>query len=222
MESLKETKKTRLRQNRENAVYDQAMLYQILDESHIVQVGFSMDSQTYVIPMLGWRINNTLYIHGSNSSRMIKALTSGANCCVTATLLDGFVLAKSAFHHSANYRSAVIFGQFHTVDDPDAVNESLRLFTEQIAPGRWDEVRPGSPSELKATTVLAISLEEASVKVRTGGANDNKADQALPVWSGEMVFEQRIIEMRPDDYTSAKQPTPDYNKAWGDKWQVPR
>lgn len=217
MKPLEKTDKTRIRQGRKREVMDRQMLYQIFDEAHVVHVGFSSEGQTYVIPMLGWRVDNTLYIHGSNSSRMIKALTAGAQSCVTATLLDGMVLSKSAFHHSTNYRSAVVFGIFRKVSDPAEINETLQLFMEGIAPGRWQEVRPPSDNELKATSILAIELDEASVKVRSGGANEDKKDTDLPVWSGEMAIRQSVRSMIPDQNCSVEQ-TPDYSQAWTGRW----
>ncbi len=220
MEPLKQTQKNRIRRGPKQAVFDREMLYKIFDEAHVAHVGFAVEDQSYVIPMLCWRVVNRLYIHGSNGSRMIKALTTGANCCVTATLLDGMVLSKSAFHHSANYRSAVVFGQFREVTDPSEINESLKLFLEHIAPGRWDKVRPPSEKELRATTILSIELKEASVKVRTGGPNEDKDDIDLPVWSGELVMKQTVSQMVPDQYSPDNERAPDYSAAWGNRWQL--
>ena len=220
MKPLPQTDKNKIRQGRKRAVFDREALYQILDEARVVHVGFSTDEQTYVIPMLGWRVNNTLYIHGSNSSRMIKALTTGINCCVTATIVDGMVLSKSAFHHSTNYRSAVVFGAFRTVSDPAEINESLQLFVESITPGRWQDVRPPSANELKATSILAIELEEVSVKIRTGGPNEDKKDLDIPVWSGEMVMKQSVVELVPDEHCAADTPEPDYSEAWKERWDL--
>ncbi|KEQ17588.1 pyridoxamine 5'-phosphate oxidase family protein [Endozoicomonas numazuensis] len=214
MEKLVPTQKTRVRRGPAKAVFDREMLYQIFDEARMAHVGFSVDEQSYVIPMLAWRVGDQLYIHGSRGSRMIKALTEGAQSCVTATLIDGMVLSKSAFHHSTNYRSAVVFGPFRAVEDPAEINESLQLFLEGIAPGRWQEVRPPSEKELKATSILAIKLEEASVKVRTGPANEDPEDLDLPVWTGQLQLKQVITGMVADDNTSADIDTPDYSQAW--------
>ena len=214
MEALKTTDKTRIRRGPARAVFDREMLNQIFDEARVAHVGFAVDNQSYVIPMLCWRVDRRLYIHGSNGSRMIKALTEGANACVTATLVDGMVLGKSAFNHSTNYRSAVVFGQFRQVEDEAEINESLKLFMEQIAPGRWEEVRQPSESEIKATSILSIELEEASVKVRTGGPKVLEGDRELPVWSGEMGLKQVLTTMVPDEYTSEDMETPDYSIAW--------
>ncbi|MET4692883.1 pyridoxamine 5'-phosphate oxidase family protein [Endozoicomonas lisbonensis] len=219
MKALAETDKTKLKRGSKRACFDREQLYAIFDEAHVVHVGFVVDEQPYVIPTLGWRMGNQLYIHGSNGSRMIRALCSGVECCVSATLLDGMVLSKSAFHHSANYRSAVVFGRFREVKEVDYIESSLYCLLEHIAPGRWEEVRPPSEQELKATTILAIELEEASVKIRTGPAEEAPGDEALPVWSGEMRIRQQVSEMVADRNAEAFR-TPDYSDAWGTRWEV--
>ncbi|MRI32747.1 pyridoxamine 5'-phosphate oxidase family protein [Endozoicomonas sp. OPT23] len=214
MEPIKETPKTRVKRGPKRAVFDREMLYQILDEARIAHVGFAVDDQNYVIPMLSWRQGDQLYIHGSRGSRMIKALTEGANCCVTATIVDGMVLSKSAFHHSTNYRSAVVFGQFRVVDDPVETNDTLKAFLDGIAPGRWEEVRAPTEKELKATSILAIELEEVSVKVRTGPANEDQEDLDLPVWTGEIKLRQSVTEMVADSNNQPEVKVPDYSEAW--------
>jgi len=220
MEKLAVTAKTRIRRGPNRAVFDREMLYQIFDQAHIAHIGFSMDEQSFVIPMLCWRQGNTLYIHGSNGSRMIKALTETQNCCVTATLLDGMVLAKSAFSHSTNYRSACVFGQFRQLVDPNEINQVLEIFMQHIAPGRWQEVRPPNQKELKATTILAIEMDEASVKVRSGGPADDEADLDFPVWSGELVIKQTTGKMVADAHTPSATKTPDYSQAWQHNWEL--
>lgn len=214
---LPQTERTRLRRAPARAVFDRAKLYEIFDQAHVAHVGFEMDGASMVIPMLCWRLHNRLYLHGSNGSRLIKALTQGAPCCITGTLLDGMVLAKSAFHHSSNYRSAMVFGHCQLVDDPAELEAALAQFMENIAPGRWAEVRPPSAKEMAATTVLAIAIEEASVKVRTGGPNDDADDLALPVWSGVMQLQQLVTAMTPADGPQAA--APDYQAAWQQRWQ---
>ncbi|AMO54883.1 hypothetical protein GZ77_25235 [Endozoicomonas montiporae] len=219
MKALPESDRTKLKRSPKRACFDRERLYEIFDEAHVVHVGFSTNEQPYVIPMLGWRVDNQLYIHGSNGSRMIKALRDGTGCCVTATLLDGMVLSKSAFHHSANYRSAVVFGSFRAVNDPEEIESSLYRFLEHIAPGRWDEVRPPSEQELKATTILAIELEEASVKIRTGPAQEADGDEVLPVWTGEMRIRQQVREMVADENANVSE-APDYSGAWKERREV--
>jgi nitroimidazol reductase NimA-like FMN-containing flavoprotein (pyridoxamine 5'-phosphate oxidase superfamily) len=214
---LEQTAHTRLRRSPTRAVFDREKLYEIFDQAHVGHVGFSMDGRALVIPMLCWRLDNRLYLHGSNGSRMVKALTSGADCCVTATLLDGMVLAKSAFHHSSNYRSAMVFGSFQVVEDEAELEASLIQFMENIAPGRWQEVREPTANEMAATTVLAIDIEEASVKVRAGGPNDDADDLDLPVWSGVMQMQQLVTAMTPDRNSCGE--TPDYQAVWQERWQ---
>lgn len=218
MTTIETSAKTRIRRGPKNAVFDKEMLYQIFDQAHVAHVGFNVDQQSFVIPMLCWRQDNRLFIHGSNGSRMIKALTQTQQCCVTATLVDGMVLAKSAFHHSTNYRSACVFGQFEVLEGSENIDHALLHFMEHIAPGRWDHVRPPNDKELKATTILAIEMNEASVKVRSGGPNDDDDDLDLPVWSGQLVMEQRTGTMIPGDHTPADTAVPDYSAAWQHNW----
>jgi len=143
-----------------------------------------VDGQPFVIPTAYGRAGDVLYIHGARASRMQKALAAGADVCVTVTLVDGLVLARSAFHHSINYRSVVVFGRARVVEDDAEKNVALEAFTEHVMPGRWADVRWPTPQELAATTVLAIRLSEASAKVRTGPPIDDEEDYALPVWAG--------------------------------------
>lgn len=220
MDSLIETSKTKVKRGRDKASIDRKRLYQIIDQAHVVHVGFSVEGQSYVIPMLGWRVDNQLYIHGSNGRRMIKALCEGVRSCVTATLLDGMVLAKSAFHHSTNNRSAVVFGQFRQVTDLEEIERMLFHFMEHIAPGRWNEVRPPSEQELQAISILAIELEEASIKVRSGPAKETAGDETLSVWSGEMKIKQVVCSMKSDENIDVSLGTPDYSEGWQERWEV--
>jgi nitroimidazol reductase NimA-like FMN-containing flavoprotein (pyridoxamine 5'-phosphate oxidase superfamily) len=183
------TARTEVRRLAKRAVYERETVYRILDEGLVCHVGFVADGKPVVIPTGYGRIGDTLYLHGSPASRMLGALGNGADVCLTVTLVDGLVLARSAFHHSMNYRSVVLFGRATLLEDPDAKREALRAFTEHVAPGRWQEVRPPSEKELKSTTVLAIPLEEVSAKVRTGPPLDDEEDYALPVWAGVLPLE---------------------------------
>lgn len=169
--------------------YDRATIYQILDEGLICYVSFAIDNQPYVIPTAYGRIADTLYIHGSPASRMLRTLQQGVEVCVNVTLLYGLVLARSAFHHSMNYRSVVVFGTATTVQDPQEKLAALHAFTEQIIPGRWAEVRSPSPQEIAGTLVLSLPLVEASAKVRSGAPIDDEADYQLPVWAGELPLQ---------------------------------
>lgn len=150
--------------------------------SHVGFVG--ADGRPVVLPMLHGRIGDRLYLHASVAGRLARTLASGVDCCVTASVIDGLVLARSAFHHTLNYRSAVVLGRAERVRDDDEVLAGLRAISDQLVPGRWDEVRPPSRTELRQTSVLAIGLGEASVKVRVGGPRDEPDDLALDVWSG--------------------------------------
>ena len=178
------TTRTRVVREPDRAVYDRAAAYQILDEGFICHVGFALDGQPYVIPTSYGRNGDDLYIHGSAASRMLRNLDSGIPVCVTVTLLDGLVLARSIFNHSMNYRSVVILGTATAVKDPAEKLEVLRLLSEHILPGRWDESRQPNEKELKATTALRLPITEFSAKVRQGPVVDDEADYSFPTWAG--------------------------------------
>lgn len=166
--------------------YDRQTIYQILDEGLVCHVGFVANHQPFVIPTAYGRIADRLYIHGSPASRMLRTLKAEIDLCVTVTLLDGLVLARSAFHHSMNYRSVVIFAQATVVEDTEEKFTALQAFTEQIVPDRWAEVRQPTRQEVAGTLVLSLPITEASAKVRSGPPSDDEADYALPVWAGEI------------------------------------
>ncbi|HEY0405084.1 MAG TPA: pyridoxamine 5'-phosphate oxidase family protein [Pyrinomonadaceae bacterium] len=184
MERFKPTAKTTLKRLPKRAEYERAAVNAILDEGFICHVGFVVEGQPFVIPTGYGRAGDQLYIHGSQASRMLRELRGGISVCVTVTLVDGLVLARAAFHHSMNYRSVIVFGQARVVEDPAEKMEALRLLTEHIVRGRWDDVRWPNESEMKATMVLALPLEEASAKVRTGPPLDDEEDYELSVWAG--------------------------------------
>lgn len=156
----------------------------ILDAGFLAHVGFCVQGQPFVIPTLYGRAGDTLYLHGSAASRMLRELDRGAPACVTVTLVDGFVLARSAFHHSMNYRSVVAFGTAKGISDPERKARALRVISEHLIAGRWQAVRAPTEKELKATAVLEFVIEEASAKIRTGPPLDEEADYALPIWAG--------------------------------------
>jgi nitroimidazol reductase NimA-like FMN-containing flavoprotein (pyridoxamine 5'-phosphate oxidase superfamily) len=164
--------------------YDRATVHAILDEGLICHVGFVSDGSPFVIPTGYGRDGDRLLIHGSAASRMLRALSAGAEACITVTLLDGLVLARSAFHHSMNYRSVVVLARGTLIDEPENKMAALRVITERLVPGRWEGVRQPTPQEMKATTVLSFSINEASAKVRTGAPKDDAEDYALPIWAG--------------------------------------
>jgi nitroimidazol reductase NimA-like FMN-containing flavoprotein (pyridoxamine 5'-phosphate oxidase superfamily) len=197
MERFAPTERTTLKRLPKRAEYDRDRVYAILDEAFICHVGFVADGKPVVIPTGYGRIGDVLYIHGSAASRMLRTLSEGIDVCVTVTLVDGLVLARSAFHHSFNYRSVVVFGKARVVTETAEKMAALRAFTEQVIPGRWDEAREPNESELKATTVLALPLQEASAKIRTGPPIDDEEDYALPVWAG--VLPLRLVTSEPID-----------------------
>ena len=179
-----QTPRTTVKRLPKRGVYDRETVYAILDEGLVCHVGFLFDGQPFVIPTGYCRIGDVLYIHGSAASRMLKALSAGVPVCVTVTLLDGLVLARSAFHHSMNYRSAVVIGNARMVTDAAEKSRALFGIVEHIVPGRNADARAPNANELAATSVLALPIEEASAKVRTGPPLDDAEDMGLPVWSG--------------------------------------
>jgi len=184
MPSFPTTERTTLKRLPKRGVYDREIVYGILDEGFVCHVGFAVGGQPFVIPTGYARVEDQLYIHGSQVSRMLRTLAGGIDVCVTVTLVDGLVLARSAFHHSINYRSVVIFGNATLVEDRAAKLGALFAFSEHVIRGRWDDVREPTEQELKATTVLSLSLTEASAKVRSGPPVDDEEDYALDVWAG--------------------------------------
>lgn len=182
--ALRATERTRLRRLPERGSHDWELIAGILDEALVCHVGFAVEGRPVVIPTAHARRGTTLYLHGAPASRLLRTLAGGVDVCITVTLLDGLVLARSLFHHSINYRSAVCFGRAVEVTDIDEKREALRCFAEHVLPGRADEVRQPSIGELKATRVLAVQLDEASAKLRTGPPIDDEDDLALPVWAG--------------------------------------
>jgi hypothetical protein len=194
MDAYTPTGRTQVRRLPKRGVYDKAEVYSILDAGYVCHVGFVADGQPCVMPTGYARAGDRLYIHGSPASRMLRALEGGADVCVTVTLLDGFVLARSAFHHSMNYRSVVVFGRARLVTDPGEKVEALRAFTDHVVPGRWAEVRQPNEGELKATKVLALPLDEASAKVRVGPPIDDEEDYSLPVWAGVVPVRMEVGE----------------------------
>jgi nitroimidazol reductase NimA-like FMN-containing flavoprotein (pyridoxamine 5'-phosphate oxidase superfamily) len=186
----------RVRREPKRGRYDRETIDAILDEALYCHLAFDVDGQPYAIPTLHARVGDTLYVHGSAASRMLRHLSSGFRVCATVTLLDGLVLAKSVFNHSINYRSVVVLGEAVLVDG-DEKREALRAFTEHVAPGRWDEARQPTDTELKATSILALPLTESSAKVREGGPEDDAEDEDLPVWAGVVPVH---LEAEPSEY----------------------
>lgn len=178
------TERSKIRRLPKRGAYDADSIHTILDSAFLAHVGFVVNEQPFVIPTLYGREGDKLYLHGSPASRMLRGSGEGIPLCVTVTLVDALVLARSAFHHSMNYRSVVAFGRAHLIHDAEQKNDALRVISEHVLAGRWDEVRQPSEKELKATAVLEFSIEEASAKSRTGFPVDDEEDYALPVWAG--------------------------------------
>ena len=212
MSQFTPTDRTQVKRLPKRGNYDREAVYNILDTAFVCHVGFTVDGQPFVIPTNYGRSGDTLYLHGSAASRMLNTLSAGVPVCVTVTHVDGLVLARSAFHHSVNYRSVVILGKAQLVEDPAEKMEALRIFTEHVMKGRWNDVRIQTQQELKATTVLSVPLEEVSAKVRTGGPIDDEPDYALPVWAGVLPLETSVKEPVPDPQRKSDQPIPTYLK----------
>jgi len=210
MSEFTPTERTQVKRLPKRGKYDAETVHKILDEAFVCHVGFVVDGHPFVIPTNFGRVGDTVYLHGSAASRMLRTLSDGIPVCVTVTLVDGLVLARSAFHHSVNYRSVVILGAAKLVDDPTEKMEALRLFTEHIMKGRWDEIRWPTEQEMKGTTVLALKLEEVSAKVRVGGPVDDEEDYSLPVWAGVLPLTQIPGTPVPDARLKEGTPVPAY------------
>ena len=206
------TSRTRVVREADRAVYDRETVYRILDEGFLCHAGFVVDGQPFVIPTSYGRRDASLYIHGSAASRMLRQMQKdgGVPICITVTLLDGLVLARSVFNHSMNYRSVVILGKATLVDDPEEKLAALRILSEHILPGRWDDSRQPNERELKATSVLRVPIEEFSAKVRTGPAIDDEEDYAFPTWAGVVPLEMVAGAPINDARLLEGQPVPEY------------
>jgi len=198
MDELSRTDRSTLRRLPKRGVYDLATIHSILDEGLICHVGFVVEGQPFVIPTIHVRVGEELYFHGSPASRMLRTLEQGVQVCVTVTLVDGLVLARSAFHHSMNYRSVVVFGTAMPVDSSEGKLRVLRALSDHLIRGRWQEVRTPSANELKATLVLSLPINEASAKVRTGPPVDDEEDYGLPVWAGVLPLKIATAELVAD------------------------
>ena len=196
--ALPVTERTRVVRRPQRGSYDRATIHAILDEAFICHIGFVAAGQPFVIPTSYARIGDRLYVHGSAASRMLRTLADGIDMCLTVTLVDGLVLARSAFHHSINYRSVVVLGHARLVTDHDEKREALRAVTNHVVPGRWEEVRPPTDQEMKATSVLALDIEEASAKIRTGPPIDDDEDLTVPVWAGVIPLRLDAADGEPD------------------------
>lgn len=206
------SERTTLRRLPERGVYDRPTVHAILDEGFICHVGFVAGGQPYVIPTGYARVGETLYLHGSSGSRL--GPQPGMDVCVTVTLLDGLVLARSAFHHSFNYRSVMVLGRTRLVSDPEEKERALRAVVDHVAPGRSEAVRGGSRKELAATAVLAVALDEVSAKVRNGPPKDDEEDYDLPVWAGVLPLTVVPGTPVPDERLDPAVPLPAHVSGW--------
>lgn len=215
---LKVTDKTRIRRAPTRAVLERDVMNQIIDECYVCHLGFSDGEEPFVIPTLGWRDGETLYIHGSRGSRLLKVLKAGGSACITFTILDGLIMARSAFHHSANYRSVMVFGRPALVESKTEKLRALEVLMDQIAPGRWAQTRETNDQEIAATDVLRLHMNDVSVKVRAGDPVDDEADLATPIWSGILPIKQKVgPPIDALDNLSGQSPE-DYSAAFGNRW----
>lgn len=196
-EELTTTERSRLRRVHDRGHYDRNTINEILDAWPLAHIGYILDDKPAVTPTLQWREGNHVYWHGSSASRALKS-ANGLDVCLTVSLLDGLVMARSAFHHSANYRSVMIYGRAQRVDDPEQKLAKLKTFTDHFYPGRWEQLRPITDKEIKATMILGMPIEEASAKIRTGGPIDDDEDYALPIWAGTIPIDIQLGKPEPD------------------------
>ena len=206
------TPRTQVKRLPDRGVYDREVIDRILDEAIYCHVGFVDERQPYVIPTIHVRIGNRLFIHGAKASRMLCCLKNGAHASITVTLIDGLVLARSAFHHSLNYRSVVILGSATEIVERDEKEAVLQALTDHVIPGRWEEVRKPTQAELNGTAVLSFELSECSAKIRSGPPGDDEADYDLPVWAGVLPLSMTAGEPVTDPKYTHGQPVPGYVK----------
>jgi uncharacterized protein len=209
-ELIPPTERTRVVREPHRGSHDREAIYKILDEGFVCHVGFSADGHPYVIPTMFARAGDAIYFHGSAASRMLRNLSAGAAVCVTVTLIDGLVLARSVFNHSMNYRSVVALGTATLIEESEEKLQALRAFTEKILPGRWNEARQPNEKELKATSILRLPLTEVSAKMRVGAVEDDAPDYELPVWAGIVPLQLAIGPPIRDERCDVTIPLPDY------------
>ncbi|MDP9338748.1 MAG: pyridoxamine 5'-phosphate oxidase family protein [Acidobacteriota bacterium] len=207
-ETFTPTERTRVVREPHRGSFDRDTIYKILDEGFVCHVGFTVENQPYVIPTMFARVEDAIYFHGSAASRMLRGVSGGLAVCLTVTLVDGLVLARSVFNHSMNYRSVVALGKATLVDVPEEKLAALRAFTEKILPGRWADARQPSEKELKATSILRLPLSEVSAKMRTGDVQDDEPDYVLPVWAGVLPLRLTASDPIRDVRCDASLPAP--------------
>lgn len=210
MPTFEVTSRNKVKRLAERGKYDKATIYPIVDEAFICHVGFVQDGQPFVIPTIHARFEDTIFFHGAKASRLLKHIQAGNPLCVTVTLLDGLVMARSVFHHSMNYRAAVLYGCGQVIEDEAEKLAALRIISEAIMPGRWDDARQPTRKELKATTVVAMPIESASAKTRSGPPGDDEEDYDLSVWAGVVPIQQQIGAPAADPLLKDGIEVPDY------------
>ena len=210
MTQFPKTERNRVRRLPQRGYYDAETIYKILDEALICHVGFVDNNEPFVIPINFARMDDTIVLHGSKSSRLLKHIEAGKPVCIETTIVDGLVLARSVFHHSVNFRSVVLFGTGRTIEDEQEKIAALKAVTEHLIPGRWNEARLPNQKELNATQVVAIKIDEASAKIRTGPPGDDEEDYDLPVWAGLLPLAESALIPIPDEKRKADIALPDY------------
>ena len=209
MSDFTKTDKNRVRRMPNRGAYDKATIYPIVDGALLCHVGLVRDGEPVVIPTLHARQGDTILLHGASTSHLMQYAAAGHPLCLTMTLVDGLVLARSVFHHSVNYRSAVLFGRGQRVAEAEKM-EALAYFTEKLIPGRWADARQPTPTEMKATTIVAVTIESASAKIRTGPPKDDEEDYALPIWAGVLPIHQQTGVLEADPLLTEGIGVPDY------------
>jgi uncharacterized protein len=203
---IAQTDRTTVRRQSQRASYERELVDAVIDEALSCHVGFAVEGRPWVIPTIHARVDDVLYLHGAAANHMLRSLTGGIEACVTITLVEGLVLARSAFHHSMNYRSVMVFGRLTTVDDTEEKQSALHALVEHVVPGRMTEARPPSDAELRKTLVLRLPIDEASAKVRTGGPIDDPEDLSLPIWAGQLPLVRTYGSPIPEADTTATVP----------------
>jgi hypothetical protein len=206
------TARSKVKRLHERAHYDRDAVFEVLDAGLIAHVGYTIDGEPYVTPTAYWRDGDQLFWHGSSASRMLRTVKTGVPACLSVAMFDGLVLARSGFHSSINYRSVTAYGTASAIEDADEKLAALVAFSERITPGRWDELRPATSQELKATTVVTMTIDEAAAKIRTGPPGDDDEDYALDVWAGVLPVTRRVEEAIDDPRLKDGVPQPDHLK----------
>ena len=214
MTNFEKTERNQVVRVPNRGIYEREEIYHLIDSALICHIGFAQGDQPFVIPTLHARRGDELLLHGATTSRLIQHAQAGHNLCITITMVDGLVLARSVFHHSMNYRSVVLFGQGYLIEGNDEKMAALEAFTEKLLQGRWEDARQPNTVELKATSIIAMPIESASAKVRTGPPKDDEEDYALPVWAGVLPIAPQFQPLQADPQLAADTPVPGYLKRY--------